>query len=215
MFKKNIVSLILIMTFVISCATPLNVNASTMQNETFVDIYEANVRETAEIEGIPYTFEYFYDGENNRVIKVTNDYTGTIDIYRYDMTESAMYLNDIFIAKIESVPNAPVFSITRATNDNWIYVSSGSNYISNTEANVLARLSAILSAATGVLGIPAIMAAIGFDFANFLIDSANGVTVTWTIYRANTTAVSSYKCVWTLKTGNGKTYGPYSSGYTL
>lgn len=175
------------------------------------DIYAENLKESIEIDGILYTYTYSYDDNESRTITITNDQDEMVDTIKYEESSSIIYLNGSSIGKVDFSNE----SVIPMASDNWIYIGSGSTNISwamGTTTAVVAGAIAVALPGAGTLGI---IAAMGTGTLGILAASAIGGTVSMSSYRANTTAVISYKYIWSFKASTGDKYGPYTTGYTL
>lgn len=205
--------------------TPIKVNSARMSakvngaeasyDEDYVydfDIYAERLVESIEVNGIVYSFAYMYDEAGRQTTVITNDRDTKMDIVKYDESSGKIYANGIQIGET-SFSQQPLS--TRAANENWIKISSGSTKITweyGAGWSVIATLIAKPLDKVGVLGV---IAKMGIDALAALSTSAEGGTVSLTVYQANTSAVISYKYVWSFTSDKGQKFGPYTTGITI
>lgn len=117
-----------------------------------------NSSETIEIEGISYTYNYFYE-DGKRVVTITNNTDIHIDKLVYDTTTSIMYLN----GEIFWMPDDDMIQLQSGgmTADGWEILSTSSHYISWLQGTSVAVVAGAIAAFLGTLGTAGVIAAMG------------------------------------------------------
>ena len=134
-----ILSLVLLM-------QPLAVSASTAGEKVITDIYQEEFSETVEIEGVDYTYYYFYDDENNRNIKIVNQDTQSVDMVECNIDTGSIYLNGELCGTGSS---SQIQEDVQTRADSWIYMTTMTDQISWSNGAGVAVIAGIIAAAIG------------------------------------------------------------------
>lgn len=176
--------------------------------ETYLhyDLYSENGSETVNIDGINYTYHYFYDN-GNRAVTIENDKNNTVDKIVYDAAAAMLHLNGKSIPVLDSA-----VTIQGYASGDWESLSSDSHYISWAEAVTVAVLAGMIAAFLGSIGGAAVIAAMGTTALGVLAGSAGGGTVYVDLQWFQIPFVApQYRYVWSFTASTGDSYGPYIS----
>src|SRR5699024_3607429 len=195
-----ILSLVLLM-------QPLAVSASTAGEKVITDIYQEEFSETVEIEGVDYTYYYFYDDENNRNIKIVNQDTQSVDMVECNIDTGSIYLNGELCGTGSS---SQIQEDVQTRADSWIYMTTMTDQISWSNGAGVAVIAGIIAAAIGeVTGVHVI--SIMGNALSTIAGSAIGGTIRNSIYKFNSTLIHQFRYNWSFTDSNGDYYGPYTS----
>lgn len=169
--------------------------ATSYQN-TKCDLYAQKASETVTIEGIDYTYHYFYEGEN-RVITITNNRDNSTDKIVYNTKSNITYINN------DAQPIA-----------SWQTLSKESNYVSWAKGTTVAVVAGAIAVALSGLGAAGVIAAMGTTALGVLAAAAIGGTVNLELqwYYAPP-AATQYRYLWSFKASTGDRYGTYVSHF--
>lgn len=183
--------------------------ASLNINNAANDPYATRKSEIINIDGINYTYQYFYEN-GNRVIQIINNSSNEIDIVKYDKNSSTIYLNDNVFASINSVPLSKGQSYT--TNySGWETLSTGSHYISWAQGVSASVIAAAIAVYLGSIGTGGVIAAMGVGALGVIAGSCSGGTLYLELQMfSNYPSLPQYRYLWTFTASTGDSYGPYS-----
>lgn len=183
------------------------------------DIYGAGMEETINIEGINYTYKYYYGEDGSREIRVENNANDEVEIIKYDEDASEVLVNDEVVATVSDVEEITDteenmgLGVQTAKASRWKYIGTikkkfswKKNIAVSTAAGVIASVIPLVNAAT-------VMAKIGLGVLSGLAKYSVKGTVTIKTYQLKAGKVTNNKFVWTV-VANGKKYGPYTSALT-
>ncbi len=183
------------------------------------DIYGAGMEETINIEGINYTYKYYYGEDGSREIRVENNANDEVEIIKYDEDASEVLVNDEVVATVSDVEEITDteenmgLGVQTAKASRWKYIGTikkkfswKKNIAVSTAAGVIASVIPLVNAAT-------VMAKIGLGVLSGLAKYSVKGTVTIKTYQLKAGKVTNNKFVWTV-VANGKKYGPYTSYVT-
>lgn len=183
------------------------------------DIYGAGMEETINIEGINYTYKYYYGEDGSREIRVENNANDEVEIIKYDEDASEVLVNDEVVATVSDVEEITDteenmgLGVQTAKASRWKYIGTikkkfswKKNIAVSTAAGVIASVIPLVNAAT-------VMAKIGLGVLSGLAKYSVKGTVTIKTYQLKAGKVTNNKFVWTV-VANGKKYGPYTSVLT-
>lgn len=182
------------------------------------DIYESELVETVDFEGVKYTYKYFYD-DGVKTINITNENDNSVETITYNESSTIAYLNGEVLATITPNLGAPVVELPdeiMAASVDWVTIGNESVTISWKAAATARDVAIIIAeAASGLIGMniitPSVVTAwIGSNVLAALAEAAGGGTVyvkTQRFYAPP--ATPRYRYLISFKNRNGKTYGPY------
>lgn len=177
------------------------------------DIYKNKEKEIVKIEGINYTYNYFYDNDGNRTIKITNSFDESVDIISYDNDLGEIILNGEKISEMILEENGEAEIATREAN--YSYLGSRSKRISWGKAAVAATVAGAIAVAVGNIGGAAVIAAMGIAALGALASTAGGGVVKTKVYSLKAGSFTNYKYVWSFTASTGDKYGNYTSYITV
>ena len=73
-------------------ADEINTNEVVTNNQR--DLYSEEFNETVSIEGVGYTYSYYYNENGDRSISILNNEKSTVETISYNESSSNIYLND-------------------------------------------------------------------------------------------------------------------------
>ncbi len=184
-----------------------------------VDLYAEEKTETINIDGINYTYNYFYDEDGNRAITILNESTGIGDIVTYEIESSNVYLNDEVVAMFGFNAQQNLYNDLEShlpqtfSNDNWIYWGSSSNRITWGQGTDVAVLAAIIasgiSSLGATIGASSVIGVMGAGTLGVIAGCAIGGTVYTTTYKFNSIFVNQIRIDWSFTASTGDSYGTY------
>ena len=173
-------------------AQPIEASAATVST----DMYAQRATEEVVIDGVTYTFNYFYE-DGNRVITVTNSANSIIEKVSYDPSTltKTCYEGENGV---------------NGTTSDWVLIGSGSQTISEFESKTVSGVASKIAIVLGFCGAAGVIAAIGFDALGDIAENSVGGTVYITTYSMYVPYQGTqYLYVWSFTTSTGKSYGPY------
>ena len=125
------------------------------------DIYGAGMEETINIEGINYTYKYYYGEDGSREIRVENNANDEVEIIKYDEDASEVLVNDEVVATVSDVEEITDteenmgLGVQTAKASRWKYIGTikkkfswKKNIAVSTAAGVIASVIPLVNAAT-------------------------------------------------------------------
>lgn len=175
------------------------------------DLYANEESETVNIDGISYTYLYYYEN-GNRAIDIVDNESGQVDKLIYDASHSEMYLNGSEVPIVDCTTTTPAPAYT----DGWESLGKSSQYISWGKATTAAVVAGMIAIYLGSLGTAGVIAAMGVGALGVIAANSSGGTLTSDLQWYYALFVSPmYRYIWSFKAGTGDTYGPYVSHVTF
>lgn len=233
--KSAVVSLCAVMTVVAipginAFAAELNTNDNEPIANNERDIYSEKFEETVSIDGISYTYKYYYNENGDRSISILNNKTSTVEIVTCDAEASNIYLDGEKVAEVQTVDdvygvsNSVTTRSKRSTKNGFKCLGTHSkkiNLIHAISAGAVAALFAAAMSGVGVLlevskavQIGLITASCGGGVLAAIVTACKGGTLYWTVWRKNTRLADNYKIDWAFN-DSGDRYGTYHYYYSL
>lgn len=171
-----------------------------------VDAMCANsAMESVSIDGVMYTYHYYYTADGNRAIDVTYSNSTKIDTVVYNQSTNELRLN----GNVVTLPDEEA----KAT-DGWETLGTDTVYISWEPGIEVGLLAAMIAGAVGVITSSVVVGALGNGLA-YLATQAFSATISLESQWLNIPpAIPQYRMIWTLTDSNGETHGPFISHYT-
>jgi hypothetical protein len=210
-FLKNIATLLLVFAFLLSNVLYLPTfadNRKIVDGNRVVDMYAQGAEEVVNIDGVNYTYHYFYNDDGNRSISITDDAGFATDTLTYDKSSSKLYLNNEIFAIFETAPQSVASVNTRSASD-WTSLGSGSHYISWARGATAAMVAAAIAIKLATLSSAGVIAAMGVGALGVLAGSAVGGTLSYRLEMFSSFFYVQYRYVWSFSAGTGDSYGPY------
>ncbi len=184
--------------------------AATTVGATY-DLYANEESETLDIEGINYTYNYYYEN-GCRAIDIVNNESGQIDKLVYDELDGTIFLNEDQFVTVDNDCSAQALGYTNG----WEPLGKkSSHYISWGEATTAAVVAGMIAIYLGSLGTAGVIAAMGVGALGVLAASASGGTLTVECQWYHTLFFTQYRYIWSFKASTGDTYGPYISTVSM
>lgn len=200
---KLLVSMLLSMTFIFS-----NISFSSANTVNGTDIYRMKYEESVNIDGIKYTYKYYYDNNGNRTTEVIDTSTGNVDVIKYDENNGKLLLNGENILLSENVETEKNVQ-TRASD--FVYIGSVDKTITWNQASNAATVAGLIASVIGIITGAQVLSMIGSAvLSNIISKSANG-RVRAKAYKLQAGKVTTYKYIWSFTPANGSKYGDYTS----
>lgn len=219
--KKSItVSLCAVMTVVaIPCmdifADEVNSNDNEVITNNQKDLYAENFEETVDIDGINYTYKYYYNEDGDRSVLVSNDKNSTVETITYDDETSTFYSNDRKIAEVGTVNDETYDASDSIQPRGWKLMGTHSKYIKWYEGIVAGSVAVVIASAIGnIVSASAIITSCGMGVLGVIAAGSIGGTLYWTSWNYNTQSVMNFKHDWAFKTPNGERYGTFHAYYS-
>ena len=196
---------------------PTNIFASEKGIKNEGDMYSQNVTESVNIEGVNYTYKYYYDSEGQRSILVSDTTNSVSNVVTYNEETSTIYLDNEKLAEVETVyENDPhLEDSTPQSKLNWVHQGTYHNKISWSKGTTVAAVAAAISIHLATLGAAGVIAAMGTGALGVLAASAIGGTLHRTLYRATTGSRVFHKYNWSFVANTGERYGTYTYQYAV
>lgn len=207
---KKLVSLVTSWMLLISIGG-VNVFASEI-SENEPDVYAQELVENTDIEGVNYTFEYYYNENSDKSVLITDE-TGTEEqILTFNEETSSFYLNGEKVGEVETSDISDKDGIsTRAVNTRW-KLTAGPVHLrlswiaGTTSAVVLAMIAAKLG-----IGAVYVKTAVGTAGLSALAACCSGGTLHYSKYYRNLALGQvQYKTNWSFVASTGDRYGTYT-----
>lgn len=180
-------------------------------SENEPDIYAQKFVENIDIEGVNYTYKYYYNENGERSISITDMTSSKTEILTYDQKTSNIYLDDEKMGNVKTSDDKDQDAKAFGVDTSWKLIGGPSHeYVSwakGTSAAIVAGAIAI------VLGFKTdlIITAVGFGSLSILAASCNGATVHFSLYYRDL-ALGQYqnKTDWSFVASTGDRYGTYT-----
>lgn len=224
--KSAVVSLCTVMTIVAipgieAFADELNANDNDPIANNERDLYSEKFEETVSIEGISYTYKYYYNEKGDRSISILNNEKSTVETITYDDELSAIYSKGKKIAEIETI-DSPMDNVSGniqsrsvKAKSKWKLLGTRSKTIQWHEGLIAASLAAIIAIAIGTATTAAIIASCGVSTLGVIAAFCTNGTLYWTSWNHNTQSVMNFKHDWAFKAPTGRRYGTYHAYHSL
>lgn len=170
------------------------------------DLYANEESETLYIEGISYTYNYYYEN-GFRAIDVVNNENGHIDKIVYDEVDGTILLNEDQFVVVDNIASTLDLGFT----DGWESLDTSSHYISWGEATTAAVIAGMIAIYLGSLGTAGVIAAMGVGALGVIAANSSGGTLTVELQWYHSLFYTQYRYIWSFKASTGDTYGPYIS----
>lgn len=199
-------SLVLALVMCMGLAVPAfaSEEADSTPTAGFVDMYAQGATDEAVIEGVVYTFHYFYE-DGKRVITITNDADSKIEKVEFDPRTATTSFYESSKDVSQPLSDEPTGV--------WIYMGSGSQYVSWGLGKSVSFIAGEIAARLGDVGGPYVIVQIGLNRLAEWADSAIGGTIYVDNYYMNVpTSLPpiSYLHVWSFTASNGDSVGPFA-----
>lgn len=207
---KSIKKRILPFVLVACCFNMFSLSAFAATPASSGDLYAQEATEVVNIEGVVYTYHYYYNGDGNRTISITNDANSDAEIVIYDEATSMIFLNDEIVGMVsqdESL-NSNMFQLDAG----WEYIGSESHYVSWAKGIGAAAVAGVIAAglSTLSLGAAGVIAIMGLTALGILSAGAVGGTVNMDFYRYMVLfGPTQHQCSWSFTASTGDYYGNY------
>lgn len=176
------------------------------------EIYGNNLEETININGINYTYNYYYDKDGNRTIRTTNNSTKHVDIIKYDKETSEILLNDEVIVSSNNISDSTTLekNINKTSRANrWKYIGTKKKNFSWKKNELVSNVAASLAMAIPGVTVKQVIAQMGLTLLSQLAKTSTKGTVTTKTYQLKAGKLTNNKYVATL-VANGKKRGTYT-----
>lgn len=192
-FISIITALILVVTMVF--AQPIQVQAATVG----ADMYAQRATEELVIDGVTYTFNYFYEN-GNRVITIANSENINVEKVSYNPESETMSWYKSVRGNDE----------VNAISSEWVFVNRKTHTVNWGESTNSAIAAAAIAVYLGTLGAAGVVAAMGVGALGALAASAKGGTLTVDMYYMIVPLQGTqFLYVWNFTADTGEHYGPY------
>ena len=200
---KKIIAILLSLIMIFSFSISAFAANTTYENE---DLYLNEESESVMLEGVNYTYHYYYLN-GNRAINVVNNDTGHIDTIVYDNAASKIYLNNEpfpLVINAESAVCAPTYS------SNWESLGTGSYRVSWALGTTVSVVAGAIATALGFLSSKGVIAAIGANALSTIASNSIGGTLTVETQWLHLPFTNpQYRYIWSFTASSGDKYGPY------
>lgn len=196
---------------------PSNVFASEKGNEKETDMYSQNVTENVNIEGVNYTYEYYYDNNGQRNILITDTANSVSNTLTFNEQNSTFYLDNEKLGEVKTVleKDSELENSAPQTRLNWKLQGTYHNKITWSRGTTVAVVAGAIAVYLATLGAAGVIAAMGSGSLSVLASNAIGGTLHRTLYRATTGSRVHHKYNWSFVASTGQRFGTYTYQYTL
>lgn len=196
---------------------PTKVFASEKDINNEIDMYAQNVTENVNIEGVNYTYEYYYDSEGERSVLITDTTNSVSNVLTYNEESSTFYLDDEKIGEVETVfeKDSKLDESSPLSRLSWQLQGTYHNKISWIRGTRTAIVAGAVATYLGTLGAAGVIAAMGAAALGTLAAQTIGGTLHRTLYRAKTGTRQHYKYNWSFVASTGQRFGTYTYQYTV
>lgn len=198
---------------VANSVSAMEINSVSAQNIEFTnaetDIFNQGLVESIDIEGVTYTYEYYYDINGLKSISITNMARSQTQILTFDEKTSNIYLDGQKISEVNpSYDN--VNSSTRAVDTSWkLTAGPVHRYISWAKGTTTAIVLGLISGALGLAG-SYVSSALG-GALSILAGQCSGGTLHYSKYYRNLALGQvQYRTDWSFVASTGDRYGTYT-----
>lgn len=205
------VSFLLIIALVVYVFSPqiLTVSAAPLDDRQAFseqDYFAQELTEVVEVEGVEYTAHYSYNEFNDRIITITNEMNGDVDVLLFDDTNSSVYLNGEIAATWGSDFSAS--DDTTTYGPGWENVGGGKEYITWGKAVTVAVFAYIVAGVLSLMTGSMVILAMGIGTISLIASMSIGGTIRWTMYKYETIIAINVLYEWRFIINN-EYYGPY------
>ena len=198
-YMKAYLSFFIILALACIQVFPVHAQSAVIQNDNTIS------NESFEIAGVKYSCNSVLDEEGNRTSYLYNHNDGTLETIYFNYITGSIFINGREVAKINYTPATGI----QQYDANWILLKSETSQVTWEESISLAAAAVILGGAIGQLGGAAVIAAMGIEVLGVIVSSCNKAIVTTSVYKFNSSTITQFKYIWTIKPDGGNTYGPF------
>lgn len=168
------------------------------------DIYSQKLEESIEIDGINYTYKYYYNDEGNRTVAMTNNNTGQVDVIVNNEDTSEILVNDTVVATVSDVIENVDDDVPMTRAGTWKYIGTTTKKFS-WKANVsVATAAAIIASVIPMVSGATVLAKMGTSLLSEFAKKSVSGSVKIETYQLVAGKVTNNKFVCTVVM-NGKT----------
>lgn len=190
--------------------TVSNQNMSIDSTNTEMDIYNQGLVENIDVDGVNYTYKYYYNENGDKSVSITDMTTSKTETLTLDEKTSNIYLdgNNIGYEKI-SYDDMP--TLNRAAANSWKLIAGPTHaYISWLRGTTTAVVLGVISAKLGI-GAVYVKTALGTAGLAVLAGQCSGGTLHFSSYYRNLALGQvQYKTNWSFVASTGDRYGTYT-----
>lgn len=209
MFKRYVSTLMVIVTLLCQIAIPASASETVISD---VDAMCANLEnESVTIDGITYTYHYYFTSDGNRAIDVTYSNSARIDTVIYNASTSKLMLN----GNVVGLPNSGAQNKVMRATTGWETLDTDVVSISWDPGIGVGLLAAMIAGAIGVVTSSAVVGALGSGLAYLATQEFSATIYLDSQWMYIPPSAPQYRMVWTLVDSSGNSYGPYISHYTV
>lgn len=185
------------------------------ENES--NLYSQNATENINIEGINYTYKYYYDSKGQRSILITDTTNSVSNILTYNEKNSTFYLDNEKLGEVKTVSEKdPQLDNSNILSKlNWKLQGTYHNKISWSKGTTVAVVAGAIAVYLATLGAAGVLAAMGSGAVSVLASNAIGGTLHRTLYHATTGSKQNYKYNWSFVSSTNQRFGTYTYQYTV
>lgn len=173
------------------------------------DIYESNYEEIVNLDGVNYTYKYYYSSDNSRNIDVINNSTGEKSVVSYNEELGELKIDEEIVSK-DTNKNIE-YTLKSTKKSSYTYIGSINKKISWKKTTTAMVLAAGIAARIGNITGSVVIASMGSTAITSIISMATNGTVRSKIYKGVGGKITPYKYVWSFTPVGGKKYGDYTS----
>ncbi|MBY1554848.1 hypothetical protein KWU72_17485 [Clostridioides difficile] len=212
--KKCVVTSLCIATAITGIPS-INAFASEPSANNKKDIYSEEFTETINIEGINYTYKYYYNEDGNRSISISDNTRSIAKTLTYDEKTSTIYLDDEKVAEVKTTNANGEILDTPESRTNWNLIGTYHKYITWANGIAAAALAAVISVAIGGVPVSGVIASCELSVLGIIAAGSVGGTLHWTGWYYTSTFYWHYKYDWAFKAPTGERYGTYHIYFNL
>lgn len=200
---------------VLNTVSAMETNAVSKQNmnieltNTENDIFSQGLVENIDIEGVTYTYKYYYDENGNRNISINDIARSKSQTLTFDEKKSNIYLDGKKISDVKT-SYEDVNSSNRAVDTRWKLINRPVHkYISWAKGTSTAIVIGVIAGALGIAGYY-VSSALG-SALSILSGQCSGGTLHYSKYYRNLAlGQSQYRTDWSFVASTGDRYGTYT-----
>lgn len=191
-----------------------NVFANEKNVNSEKDIYAQGFTENVDIEGVTYTYKYYYDENGEKAISVTDNTTSKTEIITYDDKTSNIYVNDEKVGEVKTTDDDGQILDTPQSRTTWNLIGTYHKYITWAQGLSAGTLAGIMvSTIAFVMGpnltVSIFIASCGIQVFSNIASAASGGTLHWTAWYYTSLLYFHYKYDWSFVAATGDRYGTY------
>lgn len=204
--KARFISLFLCVVFIM--LTPFKVIAA---NNSYQNIYEAELTEYVEINGSRYSYNYSYTPDFQKQIRITNETTGTYDILYFDGYTGDIYLNNTLIGHVGEKKLCPYNDTSLELSRAWTYDGYYNTYITWAQGISGMVLAAIIAGCMNGVTAAMVSARVTITVLGAIAGMCAGMNIYYFLYYMESDTGISFWYHWKFIPATGETYGWYDS----